>query len=372
MKRYLSILVTIILCTACSTKIEQPVPGVGLGEIYVTAPAGTKTVSVDLDGLWRVYSHDSWIDLDVNGREGQGAFTFSYASNESDFAKIYETRRGSIIIQSLNSMKADTLYVRQQGRPDGKEYVSYDNSDYIEFIEDKLTKIDVLYADFTGVEDVASTIQWVESQNAAVVAAICTASIAEELNEKYGENSVRSGNLILISPSSVPEDIITISSPATLAAKLGDINCVVADFGEVVPVDEDEAKYRYNQFKSMLDKTYNAPMSRGKWLVGGTLWYYTSMESGYPFTPSWYPQDTSDPLFDADRYAWKSSLIDCIWMTKRDFSETYTDDHGKSWRPSYVYASTESWNAVIDVQIVDLPLSSMKHKPFRISLKYRK
>ena len=105
---------------------------------------------------------EDWLSLDVNGRNGKGAFTFSYASNESDFANANPTRLGHIVIQNLNSMKADTLYVRQQGTPDGKEYESYDNSNYIEFIDAALNRVTVVYADFDGVTDAASVSAWIE------------------------------------------------------------------------------------------------------------------------------------------------------------------------------------------------------------------
>ena len=81
MKNYISIFLAAVLLASCSTKIQQPDPGVALGEIYLTASAGSKTVAVDLDGLWRVSVLEDWLSLDVNGRDGKGAFTFSYSSN---------------------------------------------------------------------------------------------------------------------------------------------------------------------------------------------------------------------------------------------------------------------------------------------------
>ena len=98
----------------------------------------------------------------------------------------------------------------------------------------------------------------------------------------------------------------------------------------------------------------------------------SAMEAGYPMTPSWYPADPSDPEFDADRYAWKNNLLDCVWMVQRNYIPTYTDesDMSRSWRPSYVYASYQAWNAVVSLDVLDVPIAGMKHKPFILTLKY--
>ena len=122
---------SVCLLAACEAKLEQPGPGTGLGEIYLTAPAGSMSVSVELDGLWRVWAEEDWISLDVNGRDGYGAFTFSWSSNESDFSESRVTRLGHIVIQSIPDMRSDTLYIRQQGTPDGHDYVTRLSGGYI-------------------------------------------------------------------------------------------------------------------------------------------------------------------------------------------------------------------------------------------------
>ena len=367
MKNYISILLAAALLASCSTKIQQPDPGVALGEIYLTAPAGSKTVAVDLDGLWRVSVMEDWLSLDVNGRDGKGAFTFSYSSNESDFSNVNPTRLGHIVIQSLNSMKADTLYVRQQGTPDGNEYESYENSGYIEFIDAALNRVVTVYADFDGVTDAMSVRDWIEEVQADVVAAVCPVSLAESLSEIYPDQSVSYEGLIVVSASQPAEKVSQSDSPASLTVKAGDITYVVADFGRQL-----QNTSRYIQMRNLLDAGYNAPLSHGKWLVGGTFWYKSAMEAGYPLTPSWYPADPSDPEFDADRYAWKNNLLDCVWMVQRNYIPTYTDesDMSRSWRPSYVYASSQAWNAVVSLDVLDVPIAGMKHKPFILTLKY--
>ena len=367
MKKYIYMMFAAVLLAACSIRIEQPDCGVAIGEIYLTAPAGSKTVAVDIDGLWRVYTPEQWISLDVNGREGNGAFTFSYTSNESDFAHVNPTRLGYIIVQSLSTMKADTLYVRQQGTPDGKEYSSRDECGYIEFADADLTRLNVVYADFDGVEDISSVMGWVDALGADVLAAVCPQVIAEGLAAAYPDKTVSAGNLVVVSFTDVPEKKSQTDSPASLTAKAGDITYVVADFGKEI-----NGGSRYAQIKDLLDDGYNAPLSKGKWLIGGTFWYLSAMETGYPFTPSWYPSDPSDPQFTADLYAWKNNLLDCVWMVQRDFTPTYTDpeDLSRSWRPSYVYASAEAWNAVVALDILEVPVAGMKHKPLRMTLKY--
>ena len=355
------------MLASCSTKIQQPDPGVALGEIYLTASAGSKTVAVDLDGLWRVSVLEDWLSLDINGRDGKGAFTFSYSSNESDFSNVNPTRLGHIVIQSLNSMKADTLYVRQQGTPDGKEYESYDSSCYIEFVDAALNRVIAVYADFDGVTDAMSVRDWIEEVQADIVAAVCPVSLAESLSEIYPEQSVSYEGLILISTSQVAEKVSQSASPASLTVKVGDITYVVADFGRQL-----QETSRYIQLRTLLDNGYNAPLSQGKWFVGGTFWYLSAMEAGYPFTPSWYPSDPSDSAFDADRYAWKNNLLDCVWMVQRDYTPTYTDesDISRSWRPSYVYASSQAWNTIVSLDVSDEPVAGMKHKPVIMTLKY--
>ena len=53
MKRYLAILFGILLVLSCTEKTETSKAGKRVGEIYVTALPGAKTVLVNLDGLWR-------------------------------------------------------------------------------------------------------------------------------------------------------------------------------------------------------------------------------------------------------------------------------------------------------------------------------
>lgn len=364
MKKCLSFISVAMLCAACSSKIEQPDPGKGLGEIYLTAPAGSRTVAVNLDGLWRVSAVEDWIGLDVNGRDGNGAFTFSYTSNESDFSKVNPTRLGHIIIQSLGTMKADTLYLRQQGAPDGKEYESRNNSSYIEFMDAPLVRKTIIYADLDGADDASEVSAWISGLGADVLAAVCPASLAEGLATQFDGHFVRKGNLMVICPAAVPEEVSSTLSPASLTVMDGDVKYVVSDFGQAASAS------RYSQISALLADGYNAPLSTGKWVIGGTFWYCSAMESGYPMTPSWYPSDTSDPAFDADLYAWKNNLLDCVWMVSRDYTPTYTDAEGRSWRPSYVYASTEAWNAVTSVEVLDYPSDGMKHKPVKVTLKY--
>ena len=74
-------LIAALSLLSCKEMQQEPVPGKAIGEIYVTAAPGSRSVLVKLDGLWRVRSMESWLSTDVAGREGEGAFTFSFDSN---------------------------------------------------------------------------------------------------------------------------------------------------------------------------------------------------------------------------------------------------------------------------------------------------
>jgi hypothetical protein len=94
------------------------------------------------------------------------------------------------------------------------------------------------------------------------------------------------------------------------------------------------------------------------------------MQSSYPATPSWYPTDVEDPDFDADRYAWNNNLYDCLWMSERNFVQTWTDQaDGKSYMADYVYVSRDVLASIYSVERLDKVLG-MEHNPIKITLKY--
>ena len=94
------------------------------------------------------------------------------------------------------------------------------------------------------------------------------------------------------------------------------------------------------------------------------------MEARYDPTPAGYPADASGPEFDADRYAWRNNLYDCVWMLRRSWTSTYADVAGHSWRADYLYASKQAWNTVSGVEVLEIPLEGMTHNPIKLTIKY--
>ena len=346
--RHFIIITTAALALCSCQEIQQePVAGKGIGEIYVTAAPGSRSVLVNLDGLWRVRPQESWLHTDVNGREGHAAFTFSYDSNESDFVNFRPVRRGAIVIQSLSTMVADTLWVIQQGIPDGKEYDNLPQNSYIEFPEGQIETVSVLYANLKGVSASAAS-TWLTSMGADINCTIVDSGLSITLKDD--------------TPATLTG---TLDAPAAVFAQAGGINLALADFGETPEADDSY----YNAAVKLLTESYDTPEAQENWLVGGSFYYLSVMEAGYASTPDWYPANPAAPEFAADRYVQGSNLTDCVWMTARDFTPTWTSA-GKSWRADYVYASHSVWNSITAVNVVDNVPSGAKHKAIMIKIKF--
>jgi hypothetical protein len=90
-------LVAVLINVSCSKDAPYKA-GPTVGEIYVTAEAGRLSVFVETTGQWRVTSGADWLSLDVEGGHGQGAFTVSYLSNESDILNVKASRKGVVTI----------------------------------------------------------------------------------------------------------------------------------------------------------------------------------------------------------------------------------------------------------------------------------
>ena len=373
MKKYIAIILGIALACSCTEKTETSKAGKRVGEIYVTALPGAKTVLVNQEGLWRVRTSADWISLDVNGREGPGAFTMYYASNESDFVNSNPSRRGAVIIESLRNMRADTLWLRQQGVPDGKEYSSSPQDSYIEFIDSKLTSLTVRFADFgeAGAESAAAVNQWMKG-----VDVLCCSGklpLFFELNELDTEdetdghvwvNGDGEGYAIYATGHPV-ESFKFLSEPNSCSAVIDGVNVMYADFLSDTLGTATLLEYA----KTVLARGYDRPGAGAKWLIGGPFYYYSVMETGYAATPSWYPANPSDNAFLPDRQMQAAGLADCVWMANRGYNPTYTDGE-RSWRADYVYASSSLWNAATMVKVLDAPVAGMAHKAIEITVKY--
>lgn len=346
-KHFIIITTAALALLSCTEIPQAPIAGKGIGEIYVTAAPGSRSVLVKLDGLWRVRTPEQWLHPDVDGREGEAAFTFSYDSNESDFVKFRPVRRGAIVIQSLSTMVADTLWVIQQGIPDGKEYDNLPQNSYIEFPEGQIETVTVLYANLKGVSSSAAA-TWLSSKGEDINCIIADSGLSITLRDG--------------TPATVTGAMDT---PAAVFANAKGINLALSDFGET---PEAEDSY-YNAAVKLLAESYDNPDAEENWLVGGSFYYLSVMEAGYSSTPDWYPANPAAPEFAADRHVQGSNLTDCVWMTSRGFTPTWTSG-SKSWRADYVYASHSVWNSVTTVKVLDDIPSGAKHKAIMIKIKF--
>ena len=110
----LAVLAAMVSCNKSGLDISS---GNVVGEMNVTAAAGRFTVSVETVGRWIVYEADNagWVDFDVKGGVGKGAFTVSYESNMSSVVDLKSARKARIVVTSEDFSKSDTLNVIQQG-----------------------------------------------------------------------------------------------------------------------------------------------------------------------------------------------------------------------------------------------------------------
>lgn len=357
MKSRIFIIAAFLMLCSC-TADRNPVPGRKVGEIYLTAKGGSTSVLVKTEDNWRVWTDETWLSLDVNGGSGESAFTVSCESNESDFVNVNLSRKGAVVICNLRTMAPDTLYIVQQGIPDGIERHSAPQDSYIEFVDAELKRLKVIYANFGACTDKAAVETWISASDADVVAGIWkeTAVLqAREGLETYEDLFIldKSGT---VSGRTQKTDL-----PAALAVSIDGKMIQVSDFPREAPSLE--------MIRNLMDSGYDRAGSGSDWLIGGSFYFLSSMELSCPDTPQWYPSDISDPSFEADRYAQYNNLTDCIWMVSRHFNPTWTED-GKSWRADYVYASNSVWNTAVDVKLGPEPVPGSGHRTIEISLKY--
>ena len=336
----LAVLAAMVSCNKSGLDISS---GNVVGEMNVTASAGRFTVSVETVGRWIVYEADNagWVDIDVKGGVGKGAFTVSYESNMSSVVDLKSARKARIVVTSEDFSKSDTLNVIQQGfdnsiRPSAvvtsKEIV-------LEWEQVEAKVLTFVYCSADGVEGGAETLStW--AQDFDIVAC---------------------GNSFIKPAVSAASD----KKYATYVFE--DMNFVAADLKDACTAGREAC---LESFITMVEETYNAYNSPSKWIIGGQMFHYSMMQTSYPSTPSWYPVDIEDPEFDADRYAWNNNLYDCLWMSERNFVQTWTDQtDGKSYMADYVYVSRDVLATVYSVERLD-KVQGMEHNPIKITLKY--
>lgn len=325
----------LVSCSGSDLEIQS---GNVIGEMNVTAASGKVSVSVETVGRWIVYEADNadWISIDVAGGIGKGAFTVWYEANLSNVACRKTARKARIVITSEDYARSDTLNIVQQGF--NSTYVPSDVNPskeiVLEFEETEVKTVSIVYCSADGVADMQALAEWADDFD-----------------------------VVACGDSFLKPEIAAVESYAVCV--YDDIYLVSADLAAEREVSAGE---EYAAFVQIVEDTYNGYDSPSKWIVGGQLYHYSMMQTSYQSTPSWYPADIEDPLFDADRYAWNNNLYDCLWMAERDFVETFASD-GRSYMADYVYMSRDVLATVYAVEKLD-KVYGMTHNPIKITLKY--
>lgn len=207
--------------------------------------------------------------------------------------------------------------------------------------------------------DVAAFTAWAVAQQADLIACCGPAELAPEA----GYRIVATERAAFASKGELDAAAEPLCAGRALLASLDGIRYVVAAF--------DPEENGYTRFVELLDASYNAPEHAAeRWFIGGSLYHFSMMETGYDTTPAWYPADASGHEFDTDRYAWHNNLYDCIWMLRRSWTPTWTDASGRSWRADYLYASKSAWNTLTGIEVLEIPVEGMTHKPIKFTIKY--
>ena len=338
MRRYIYMLLVAVTALSCEKSGLEIKSGNVLGEIEVAATAGRLTVSVETVGRWIVYEADDapWVSFDVQGGVGNGAFTVSYQDNMSSVIDAKSSRKARIVVTSEDYAKSDTLNIIQMGfYSDIKASdVNPSREIVLEYIAPDTKMLTAVYCSDEGVTDQEALAQW--AQQFDVVAC--------------GNGFVR------------PADVA--SGEKYTVCTVGDVNFVSADLKEAFDDGEE-----YEAFLDIIENTYNAQNSPSKWVIGGQLYHYSMMQTAYPGTPSWYPEDLDALDFASDRYAWNNNLYDCLWIAEHDFVPTWTSDEDKSYMADYVYVSRDVLATICEVRKLD-KVHGMTHNPIQITIKY--
>lgn len=314
-----------VSCAGKTEVIPAFQPGNAVAVYQAGAAPGEVSVLVETEGQWRLRPADAWITTDVPGGKGRGAFTFRYASNESDILNLRPGRTGRIAICLEESGKADTLLVAQRGflTPEPSFPVTADPVLKLEFENPAGVAVKVLVASSEGV----------------------AATDVEAWAQGYGAD-------------------ITVLDGAVSGAVDG-LNVLGCNFAGQSQ-NQEFASFQ----EAVLSSVGRALECGNDWMVCGQMYHYSAMQVGYSNTPQWYPADASGDAFRADRYAWQNNLYDLLWMKTKGWVETYTDDQGHAWQADYVYVSSSILDKVSSVETLSAPVPGMLHKPIAVSLKY--
>lgn len=325
MKRTVYILLMSLLLVSCekTVVINDPYsPGVCVGEIELGSVEGSLSILVETKGEWRLESDQPWLTLDTKGRSGNGAFTVSYDSNESNASDVRSERTAKVTFHLSEVLKADTLVFVQKGLSDVKltRTVENDPALKLEYKTEDLSELVVLCCSSEGVADINA---WIEKQGADIVV----------LDGTVSGTSVEGLQVV----------------GRTYAAE--------------------NAADEYSDFKALLDQTYNSrPDAGDDWIFAGLMSHHlSSMQTGYSEAPDWYPESTEDQLFRSDIYAWQKNLYDCVWMYNQTYLDRFQDEAGNH-SGNYIYASPSVFAKAVSAELI--AAEGMKHKAIRLTLKY--
>jgi hypothetical protein len=342
-RKFIIILAAFAALVSCNKSGLDISSGNVVGEMNVTAASGRITVSVETVGRWIVYEADNadWVEFDVKGGVGKGAFTVSYDSNMSSVVDLRSARKARIVVTSEDFAKSDTLNIIQQG---------FDNS--------------IRPSAVVPCKEIV--LEWEQVDAKELTFVYCSADGVEGGAKELGPWAMNF-DIVACGNSFIKPAVSAVSDNKYAVYVFEDMNFVSADLKDAWAAGREAG---LEAFTGMVEDTYNAYNSPSKWIIGGQMYHYSMMQSSYPATPSWYPTDVEDPDFDADRYAWNNNLYDCLWMSERNFVQTWTDQaDGKSYMADYVYVSRDVLASIYSVERLDKVLG-MEHNPIKITLKY--
>lgn len=291
-------------------------PGVCVAECQVGSAAGSRSVLVETAGTWRIRCDATWLETDVKGGVGRGAFTFRYRSNEADVLRQTGSRVGRIAICLDEGGRADSLRIVQHGflSKESKGTVGQDPALRLEFDNPPVKRVSLLVVNTDGH---ATAEEWAQGK----------------------------------------ADILVVDGIVR-----GDCDGMCIKGCNLTGLGTDT---EYATFRRLVDDGFAGSPVDG-WMLCGTMNHYSMMQTGYPETPQWYPSDARSDEFRSDRYAWQNNLFDLLWMKNRAWFSTWTDDGGRAWAADYLYVSSAMLRQVAEVDILDIPLPEMKHHPLRV------
>lgn len=294
----------------------------------VGAAEGSLSVLVDTDGSWRLDCDADWLSFDVKGGSGRQAFTVRYGSNIPDIIDLKSARTARIAISLDGPRVSDTLLFVQRGFLGGGSdaNVKADKRISLEFDSAAITEGTFICCSSDSLADDSALRSWIQSKGADAF---------------------------------VIDGVVEGSLPGGTVAVAG------RNFAGMTAEEE------YQAFKAAVDSTVNSSFDSGTlWILAGQMYHYSSMQTGYEATPSWYPTDAKGDTFRSDRYAWQNNLFDAVWMARRDYVSTWTDAESHSYSADYVYVSSAVLGTVSSIDVVDAPVPGMTHKAIIVKLKY--